>query len=133
MKTIIAAPMTGVSDVKLACAVDSAGGLASIQYFNNVSDRTVDPFIYLEHQLDNFYMLQGHNNLIVSHGNINKMHGGGSHERILDICDNFGVQYIESLYPEHTENENLDPRFEWIQRHPLPYDPGSYKEKSKAD
>ena len=131
MKTIIAAPMTGVSNAKLACAVDSAGGLASIQYYNDIFDETYNPFGYLEQQLHEFYMSQGHNNLIVSHGNINKLYGSGSHERILDICDNFGVTYIESLHFPHTIDP--DPRFQWIQRSPIPHEVIGSEQQSNAD
>ncbi len=130
-KKIIAAPMTGVSNAKLACAVDSAGGLASVQYYNDIFDETYDPFIYLEQQLDEFYISQGHNNLIVSHGNIERLYGKGAHEKILDICDNFGVTYIESLHAPHTVNP--DPRFEWIQRSPLPNEPNWFHTDSNAD
>ena len=128
---VIAAPMTGVSDAKLACAVDSAGGLASLQYFNDIFDETYDPFIYLEQQLDEFYISQGHNNLIVSHGNIERLYGKGAHEKILDICDNFSVTYIESFHSHHTVNP--DPRFEWIHREQLPNEPNWFHTDSNAD
>jgi len=92
---IIAAPMTGVSDAKLAIACDRVGITGSISIFMDVQD----PIDNLERQLAEFSEARGHTNLIVSYGDLDKIFPAGSTQRQFDVLRKWKVKYLYQLNP----------------------------------
>lgn len=92
---IIAAPMTGVSDAKLAIACDRVGITGSISIFMDVKD----PIDNLEKQLAEFSEARGHTNLIVSYGDLDKIFPAGSTQRQFDVLREWKVKYLYRLNP----------------------------------
>jgi NAD(P)H-dependent flavin oxidoreductase YrpB (nitropropane dioxygenase family) len=92
---IIAAPMTGVSDAKLAIACDRVGITGSISIFMDVED----PIDNLERQLAEFSEARGHTNLIVSYGDLDKIFPAGSTQRQFDVLRKWKVKYLYQLNP----------------------------------
>lgn len=90
---VIAAPMTGVSDAKLAIACDRVGIIGSISIFMD----TEDPVSNLDTELDKFCSATGHSNVIVSYGNLDKIFPEGSNNRCLEILRKWKVGYLYRL------------------------------------
>ena len=98
----IAAPMTEVSDAKLAIACDRVGITGSISSFWDVDD----PLDNLERQLAEFAEARGHTNLIVSYADLDKISEGGSH-RQFDVFRKWKVKYLYRLNPRLTMPEDF--------------------------
>ena len=92
---IIAAPMTGVSDARLAIACDRVGITGSISIFMDVEDLLDN----LERQLAEFSEATGHTDLIVSYGNLDKVFTTGSTQRQFDVLRKWKVKYLYQLNP----------------------------------
>jgi NAD(P)H-dependent flavin oxidoreductase YrpB (nitropropane dioxygenase family) len=90
---VIAAPMTGVSDAKLAIACDRAGITGSISIFMDVED----PVSNLDTELDKFCSATGHSNVIVSYGDLDKIFPEGSNKRCLEVLRKWQVSYLYRL------------------------------------
>jgi NAD(P)H-dependent flavin oxidoreductase YrpB (nitropropane dioxygenase family) len=90
---VIAAPMTGVSDAKLAIACDRAGITGSISIFMDVDDQVAN----LDSALEEFCNDRGHSNVIVSYGN---RANDGFNQRCLEVLRKWQVGYLYILnYP----------------------------------
>jgi len=95
LSRIIAAPMTGVSDAKLAIACDRVGITGSISIFMDVED----PIDNLERQLAEFSEARGHTNVIVSYGDLDRVFPAGSTQRQFDVLREWKVKYLYHLNP----------------------------------
>ena len=93
LSKVIAAPMTGVSDAKLAIACDRVGITGSISIFMDVED----PVANLDNALEEFCNDRGHSNVIVSYGNLDKIFPKGSNNRCLEILRKWQVGYLYRL------------------------------------
>lgn len=103
LSRIIAAPMTGVSDAKLAIACDRVGITGSISIFMDVED----PVANLDNALEEFCNDRGHSNVIVSYGNLDKIFPKGSNNRCLEILRKWQVGYLYKLNVRHPMPEDF--------------------------
>jgi len=87
---VIAAPMTGVSDAKLAIACDRVGITGSISSFMDVEDQVAN----LDSALKEFCNDRGHSNVIVSYGN---RADDGFDQRCLEVLRKWQVSYLYRL------------------------------------